>query len=137
MDTKKYGVSLSALKSLQDFQRSLLNKKRKKLIRMPFAVECLFSINDEEPYRCGIVADSGLVSSEVFGVIYLKNRVASSTETNTTVVFEGKGPLRLFQKMSIRFDSKDDKDAFMTSIQNVLSSDSDSGSSSSGDSVLQ
>ncbi|KYB25281.1 hypothetical protein TcasGA2_TC034396 [Tribolium castaneum] len=39
--------------------------------------------------------------------------------------------------MSIRFDSKDDKDAFMTSIQNVLSSDSDSGSSSSGDSVLQ
>ncbi|EFA09516.2 hypothetical protein TcasGA2_TC011618 [Tribolium castaneum] len=129
MDTKKYGVSLSALKSLQDFQRSLLNKKRKKLIRMPFAVECLVSFNDGEPYRCGIVADSGLVSSELFGVIYLKNRVASSTETDTTVVFEGKGPLL---KMSIRFDSKDDKDAFMTSIQNVLSSDSDSG-----DSVLQ
>jgi hypothetical protein len=53
-------------------------------------------------------------------VIYLKIRVASSTETDTTVVFEGKGRSRLFHKMSIRFDSKDDKDAFMTSIQSVL-----------------
>jgi hypothetical protein len=137
MDTKKYGVSLSALKSLQDFQSSLVNKQRKTLIAMPFTVECLFSLNDEEPYRFSIVADSGLISSELFGVIYLKNRVASSTETETTVVLEGKGRSRLFHKMSIRFDSKDDKDAFITSIQSVLSSDSDDRSSSSADSVLQ
>ena len=78
------------------------------------------SINDEEPYRCSIVADSRLVSSGIFGVIYLKNRVASSTETDTTVLFGGKGRSRLFHKMSIQFDSKDDKDAFMTSIQSVL-----------------
>jgi hypothetical protein len=116
---------------------TLVNKQRKTLIAMPFTVECLFSLNDEEPYRCRIVADSVLISSELFGVIYLKNRVASNTETETTVVLEGKGRSRLFHKMSIRFDSKDDKDAFMTSIQSVLSSDSDDRSSSSADSVLQ
>lgn len=121
MDTKKYGVSLSALKSLQDIQRSLMaNKKRKILTAMPFVVECLLSFNYAELYRCSIVADSGLISSQVFGVIYLKNRVAFITETDTTVLFESKGPLRVFDRMFIEFDSKDDKDAFMTSIQSVL-----------------
>ncbi|XP_044262362.1 uncharacterized protein LOC123009877 [Tribolium madens] len=136
MDRKKYGVSLSALKSLQDFQCSLIvnKKKRKILTAMPFAVECLLSLNYEELGRCSIVADSGFISSQEFGVIYLKNRVASITETDTTVLFEGKGRFRLFHRMFIQFDSKDDKDAFMTSIQTVLSS---SDSDDSGDSVLQ
>jgi hypothetical protein len=36
------------------------------------------------------------------------------------VVFEGKGPLMLFKTMAIKFDNKDDKIHFMTSIENVL-----------------
>ena len=120
MDTKKYGVSLSALKSLQDFQQSIMSKRRKrKVIAMPFTVECRITFNDGKPCRCTIVAHSGMISSEIFGVIYLKNRVASSTETDTTVIFEGKGPSK-FHKIFIQFDKKDDKDAFMTSSQSVL-----------------
>ncbi|RZC36698.1 hypothetical protein BDFB_012226 [Asbolus verrucosus] len=87
---------------------------------MPFTVECRITVNDEEPYRCTIVADSGLISCEIFGVLYLKNRIASSAETDTTVLFSGKGPLKLFNKLFIEFDKKDDKDTFITSIENVL-----------------
>ncbi|XP_063905934.1 uncharacterized protein LOC135124644 isoform X2 [Zophobas morio] len=138
MDTKKYGVSLSALKSLQDFQQSIMSKRRKrKVIAMPFTVECRITFNDGKPCRCTIVADSGLISCEMFGVLYLKNVVGSSTETDTTVLFSGKDPLKVFNKLFIEFDKKDDKDTFITSIENVLRSDSDDHSSSSGDSMIQ
>lgn len=119
MDTKKYGVSLSALKSLQDFQRSLYNKKRK-IFAIPFHGECWFSINDKEPVRLIVTANPGMVSNDIFGVIYLKNRVKSITETDIEVVFQGKKPTFLFETMVIKFDNKDDKTHFMTSIEDLL-----------------
>jgi hypothetical protein len=96
-----------------------LNKKRK-IFAKPFDRECWFSINDEEPLRLMITVNPGIVSCDVFGVIYLKNRVKSIAETDATVIFEGKGPLMLFKTMVIKFDNKDDKIHFMTSIENVL-----------------